>query len=550
MFDLVKKYFSYHIKELIGYALIFILSSILGLLAPIIQSQFFDELIYGNNLNKVSQLIVLIAVIMLLTLIISYITNLLLVKLKENISMDIKSDLVKHLQKCLLLQVEQFDSTYLTQQINNDCGNLMGVFLGNYVSLLCSTISIFFILYFISSISTLFLILFFLFIPLYALTYVLFKKKIYDCKYEKTEEQNKFFGVFNQQLRNIRQIKQNADFRASEKKLNISYKIFYKKVVGETKLSQFYNGTEQIISALFQVAIFLLSSHMIFNKVITFGQITIILSYFQLLKNYIVYFMSLGEYYQSAKVSSSRIQKIFNLELETNGEINLRSINEINLNNITFSYQSQDQADYKATNLVFKSFDCKFQKGNVYSICGDNGMGKSTLMNIILGLYQELQSGSVTYDGIIVSKLDLYNMRENSISVVSQTICFSDDTVSMLFKLPETDFFQYIDNFGEVSLFKNESFNIISFFNKKLNSLSGGEKQKIALCYALYKKPQLLLLDEPTSSLDAKSIPLFIDLLYQLKKNMLIIVITHDKSIQNSADHNIYLSKNERDVLQ
>lgn len=525
--------------ELTVYALIFVFSVALNLITPMIQSAFFDELIYGGSLIIVFRLIGMLAIMMVLSLLIGYVANLLLVKLQEQIAMDMKSDLVGHIQKCSLLIVEKYDSAYLTQQINNDCGNLMGIFLGNYVSLVCNIVSSIFILYFIATVSSMMLVVFLLFIPLYALVYMVFKKKIYQCTFERTEEQNKFFGVFNKQICNVRRIKQDASFSVSRDRLIDGFIGYYKKLLTETRVSQIYSSVEQFISTIFQIILFCLFACMMFNKSISFGQITVILSYYQLLRGYITYFMSLGEYYQSAKVSSERIQNLFSIEKEKNGKQRLTDLKSIELKGINFSYDKE----YQLENSVFNDFNCRFEKGYTYSICGDNGIGKTTLINIILGLYQELQAGNVLYNGVDAVDLDLYSIREAEIAVVSQSVSLLDDKVSILFGLSRNDFITYINTFGEESLFLNSAFDITELFDKRVDELSGGERQKVAICYALYKKPQVLILDEPTSALDGKSVPYFINLINCLKSEMLIIIVTHDKEIQNHSDYGIYLSR-------
>lgn len=544
MLKLVKKYFKLHIKELFLYAIIFVCSTCLGLITPIIQSNFFDELIYGGDFNIIIKTISVLVGIMLLTLFINFITNLILIRLKETISIHIKLDLVNYLQRCHLLRVEQYDSAYLTQQINNDCNNLMAVFLGNYASLFCSIISSIFILVFISNINMLFLCLFFLFIPIYALIYYIFKQKLYQYAFEKTEQQNKYFSIFNSQLKDIRQIKLDASFKKSENKLRQGFQEFYKKLINETILSLTYSGVEQLTSNAFQIMLFLFSAYLIFNKSISFGEITIILNYFQLLKGYITYFMNLGEYIQSAKVSADRILKLFNIQLEENGTNMITDLDSVELHNITFSYIAKDKTKVLDDLCpVFDNFNYRFEKGFIYSICGDNGIGKTTLINIILGLYQETYKGKVTFDNKNILQLDLYDIRQNSIAVVPQSIKFIADKVSDLFEISYNQFEIFVQSFGVVSLFTNDSFNILSLYKKRVTELSGGELQKVAICLALYKKPKLLILDEPTSSFDTKSIPYFEKLIQEIKKDMIIIMVTHDKKLQVNSDFIVHLSR-------
>lgn len=535
MYKLLKKYISHYKLLLFLYAILFISNSALSLISPLLQSEFYDELIYGQDLHKIIQFIGCLMILGLSIVLISGIINLLLVQINEKISMEMKKDVLTHLEKSSLLCVEKMDAGFLTQQINSDCSNIMGIFLGNYVSFFSTIISLVVILTIIASINIYFLFIFLCFIPIYVIIYLSYRKKLYQYQYLKTEQRNKFFGVFQQQISSIRKVKQDALFYKSIKMLMESFQAFYKRAIKDTILSQFYVGSEQIVSLLFQCFMFILAGYFIFNHSITFGKITILLNYFAIIRSNIKYFMNLGELLQSAKVSSNRIHELFCIDHEKNGDKKLEVIENIKFENITFFYPEQK-------NAVLQSFSYCFNKGNFYTICGNNGVGKSTLINIVLGLYQQMQSGCIRYNGVDINQLDMYYLRENKIAVVSQSLIFMDNFVSEIFGVSESDFSNFIDSFGKRSLFRNEWFDVLLLFNKNIMELSGGEKQKIAICYALYKKPQLLLLDEPTSSLDAKSIPLFLELLHQIKRDKIIISVTHDEEIQKNSDFTLYLS--------
>lgn len=92
--------------------------------------------------------------------------------------------------------------------------------------------------------------------------------------------------------------------------------------------------------------------------------------------------------------------------------------------------------------------------------------------------------------------------------------------------------------------FENEDFSINSILDKKISFLSGGQQQKVKILRELLKNPQVILFDEPNTSLDKKSINQFIRLLTTIKNDRIIVIIIHDDYFDNISDIQIQLSNN------
>lgn len=332
------------------------------------------------------------------------------------------------------------------------------------------------------------------------------------------------------QLTNIKFTKINVLFEKLDNILVEKFPALLNSLLSNIKYNCFFSSTKSFIENCFNIFLFFYGGIQIFNNRMTIGGFLIIKNYYSLLLNTIASFVEIVKQYPDTLVSHNRIIDIFKLQSEYNGDKIINTIDSIKLNKVCFSYDKQH---------VLKEFSYIFQKGKVYLINGDNGTGKSTLIDVMLGLYMETYAGDIYYNNINLIELDLYYLRKNLISVLEQEPLLTDfniyERLSELDKLDGAN----IQNIRHwISELK------IGELNDKLENtnvseiiVSGGEKQKIALVRTLTKNANVILLDEPTSALDNHSIILFKNIIKEIKINKIIIIISHDNKLESIADN-------------
>jgi subfamily B ATP-binding cassette protein MsbA len=195
--------------------------------------------------------------------------------------------------------------------------------------------------------------------------------------------------------------------------------------------------------------------------------------------------------------------------------------------------------------MILKDLDLRINKHEVVAIVGESGVGKTTLVNLILRFY-DATDGSIKIDGLDIKDLTLQSLRKN-IAIVTQDVILFNDTVrsniahgaledrdrieqaartafahDFILKLPK----QYDTNVGEKGL-----------------RLSGGQKQRIAMARALYRNAPILILDEATSALDSASETEVQRALENLMRGRTTIIIAHRLSSIMAADRIIVLEK-------
>jgi len=190
--------------------------------------------------------------------------------------------------------------------------------------------------------------------------------------------------------------------------------------------------------------------------------------------------------------------------------------------------------------IILKKINFKFKKGLIYSLVGPSGSGKSTLLNL-LSLIDQPSSGEI----IIDNKSTKYNN-------ISKNDQLRADKIGIIYQqnnlLPD---FNALENvyLARLAIDNNKiraileatkiikSLGLLNRLNHFPSELSGGELQRIAISRALINKPEIILADEPTGSLDQSTAKEVFKILYKLKsKNRLIIYATHNRLFANMAD--------------
>ena len=230
-------------------------------------------------------------------------------------------------------------------------------------------------------------------------------------------------------------------------------------------------------------------------------------------------------------------KKNLSLSFDVPNEYENLNFKSINFEDVNFSY------DKKKT--VISNLDLDIGNDNFIGITGKSGSGKSTFLNLFLGLIKP-EKGKIFINGE-----DLENFKKkfhNNLSYVPQEIFLIDDTIknNIAFGIPENE----IDKNILESAVKNACVNnmdglsIETVIGNNGAKISGGQKQRIAIARALYRKPEILILDEALNAID-------LDLQNKIISNLknmslkLVIIVTHDLNLLNICDKKYLLENNK-----
>lgn len=190
--------------------------------------------------------------------------------------------------------------------------------------------------------------------------------------------------------------------------------------------------------------------------------------------------------------------------------------------------------------VALQGLDLRIQSGEMMAIIGNSGSGKSTLLNMLGGL-DTPSAGSLWVNGQDLLKMNAVQMKY-----------YKRDTVGFVWQSNARNLIPYLTALENVELpmlLKGqrkrrramELLDAVGLWHRrknKLNQLSGGEQQRVAIAIALANDPKLLLADEPTGSVDRKTSEQILDLFRQLNQemNLTIVIVTHDPELAKKVD--------------
>ena len=198
--------------------------------------------------------------------------------------------------------------------------------------------------------------------------------------------------------------------------------------------------------------------------------------------------------------------------------------------------QIEDASIAYGNDVLFSNFNLQLERGEIASISGSSGCGKTSLLNAILG-FTPLKEGRITVNDIVSDKNSIDLIRKQ-IAWIPQELALPLEWVKDMIQLPFSLKANRATPFSERQLFNcfDELGLERELYYKRVNEISGGQRQRISIARAILKNPQILILDEATSALDTESERLVQDALDNLMKNRTTLVIAHRLSTIKNAD--------------
>lgn len=381
-------------------------------------------------------------------------------------------------------------------------------------------------------------------IPFYVFVYLLTNRLNKKVERKMMEEAAELESHLVESLNAIRTIKQFGVETFANNKTDNRFSVLLKTIYKSVLNSLFSGNSSEFLSRIFTIVLLWAGAGYVIDRQITPGEL---LSFYALIGYFtgpVSELIGMNKTVQNALIAADRLFEIMDLEREETTEkieLTAENVGNIIFKNVHFSYGSRVD--------VFQDFSCEFEKGKTTAIVGESGSGKTTLASLIQNLYP-LKKGKITIGSYDISYISNYSLR-NMVAVVPQQIDLFSGNIVENIALGEDipDVQRIVDitkKLGILDFVEKLPSGFQTHLGENGSQLSGGQKQRIAIARALYKNPEILILDEATSSLDTQSEQIIQNTLDEFKnQGKTMLVIAHRLSTIAHADTLLVLKEGQ-----
>ena len=517
--------------------------TLLGFSMAIYVQKLTDFVFVGGNSNLLNLMSVIMIMLLLVQMVISVFKDVFLIKTGQQIDVRLILGYYKHLLK---LPQPFFDTMRVGEIISriNDAVKIRNFINGVSLNL---TVNVLIVLFSFALMFTYYwklALIMLLVIPLYSLIYFVINslnkrterkvmEKSADLESQLVESLNAVGTIKRFGLEDFANIKTETRFISL---LTTGY---------ASALNSVFSGTgSEFISRLFTIILLWSGSYFVIEREITPGEL---MSFYAIMGYFTTPVASLigaNREIQNALIAADRLFEIMDLEREKSEhkiELKKENMGDIKFKNVGFRYGTRVE--------VFEDFNLTIPKGKVTAVIGESGSGKSTLTSLLQNIYP-IQKGN-----ILIGDVDLKYVNNNSlrkvVSVVPQKIdLFSGNVIENIAVgsfVPDMERITHIcKTIGILEFVENLPNGFGTYLGENGATLSGGQKQRIAIARALYKDPEILVLDEATSSLDSTSENFVQQAVQNLRDaHKTVIIIAHRLSTVVSAEKIVVLDKGQ-----
>jgi ATP-binding cassette, subfamily C, bacteriocin exporter len=536
-FQLIKPGRGVLIQALIG-ALIF---SVLGLGMSVYVGKLVDNVLPGANLNLLNLLGLAMIIIILLRLVLSFFQTLFIMKTGQKIDATLILGYYQH----LLRLPQTFFDNMRTGEIISRIGDAVKirVFINDVsisliINIFILIVSFALMFSFYSKLALIMLIM----IPLYAIIYYITNKLNRKVQRKVMERAADLEAQLVESLNAAGTIKRFCLEDYSNLKTETRF-VGLLEIIYKSGLNGIFSSSGTgLISQVFSLIILWVGAGFAIHNQITAGEL---LSFYSLVGYFtgpVTGIIGFNRTLQDARIAADRLFEIFDLETDegtSKVELKPEMISDIHFENVRFRYGTRTD--------VFDSLNLSIKKGEVTAIVGESGSGKTTLISLLHNLYP-LQSGSIRIGQYDIRHFTNQSLRQLFAVVPQKIDLFAGnvtDNIAIGDLYPDMERIIHICNMlGMIRFVEELPHGFNTYLGENGASLSGGQKQRIAIARALYRNPEVLILDEATSSLDSVAEEFVKRTVSLMKgKGKTVIIIAHRLSTISLADRIIVLDK-------
>lgn len=528
-------------NRFIGIIILMFLAAVVTLLNPEVQKRLVDDVLTKGN-GSINTAFICLSIMFGLSVgivIINILKSYYCTVLGATIAKDLREKMFAKMQLLSIGFINDRRPGELMNRIVNDTGNVRMFF----ENMFCNMFTVCFIfvcnVIFMLLLNVRLALMTFIFIPFAALFTYAFRKSIHRRYHLQSKKYDDVNSNLQDVISGMRVVKSYGKEETERKKFHfLADELCRRQIKNET----FWAVFSPLVNLLMGSGVFLViyfGGRDVFAGTMTTGELLQFITYTQLLYQYLNWMSNMPRQVMNMISSMERIndvlaQDIFIEDIDNPQDISVEG--NIEFRHATFGYKSYQP--------VLEDINLTIQKGEMIGIVGASGTGKSTLINLIMRLY-EVDDGSLLVDGHNICDIRSEGYHSQIGVVLQETILFSTTILNNIrFSRPDASYEEVIRaakmaNAHDFICKTPDGYN--TYVGEKGYTLSGGERQRIAIARAILNQPRLLILDEATASLDTESEFMIQKALERLTEGRTTFAIAHRLSTLQNADRLIVI---------
>ncbi|MDF1696754.1 MAG: peptidase domain-containing ABC transporter [Saprospiraceae bacterium] len=520
-----------------------IMISILGLATAIFNQRLIDEFIPNQNLTKIYLGLGLLFVVLCARSGLNYFRTSILLRFMKDFNVRVLFSFYRKLFDLPMLFFDTRETGDIISRLNDTRRiqqfiSYLTVQVG--VDILIVLISCGFISYYSWEIA----LLVFLATPVYAAIFIFYRKPISDNQRSVMSSFAAAESAFIDTVRMIEPIKQAGKEDVFAIAGENKYKYYQQNSFLLGTLGKNYSLYKELTATVFTISAIALMTSLVLNERLQLGEFVAILTVITTVFGAIARIIQMNFQMQDAFVAFHRMYEFAQVQLEKTEEqqetLPLPSIQKIQIQNLSYQFPGRQN--------LLHNVNMEAKRGDIAIITGQVGEGKSVLLQLIQK-FRMYERGTIRINGTHeLNEIELSAWR-SKVGVVSQVSNLISGTIldnvvlDVINEAEIAKFNAFVEKYNFSVFLNSFTHGPFTHIGKDGSNLSGGQRQVISLMRALYKDPDVLLLDEPTSAMDTLLEDYICDLLSKLKQSKIIIMVAHHGPILKTANQIIKLDK-------
>lgn len=520
------------------------------LLGPLVAMYIIDHYVKTSaskiiQLRPVLLLLSLFFVVSLIHAILSYFQTLVLQRAGSDVIKELRIKLFEHVQKLPIKYFDNLPAGKVVARITNDTQMILELFtviLPNFISAFITMIGVIIAIFFINTKIGLIALITIPFVMLWLLWYKKVTGKYNYVIREKNSDMNALINESINGMNIIQAFKQEKQIMNDFDEMNQAYLNNYKKIIQFDSLTE-HNLLSTIRSIVFLMLIVVFGTQFLNSSVaISVGTLYILVNYITRLFDPLFGVLNVLGQLEQARVSCVRVFEMMNVSEEKMPEHKIQLPEKIeghvHFNDVSFAYS---EGEY-----VLENINLEVDKGQTIALVGHTGSGKSSIMNLLFRFYDPTD-GTIEIDGIPTIKTDKRDMRKHMGIVLQDPYLYTGTILSNITlddpKVTREKAVESLNAVGGDRVLEHFKKGIDEPVIERGRTLSSGQRQIISFARALAFDPEILILDEATSSIDSETEEIIQKAMTVLSKGRTSFIIAHRLSTIKNADQIIVLDK-------